>query len=288
MEWYYLADNKQEGPTNVETLKKLTQSGALKSSDYVWNETMGEKWARVADVPILGAVQATTGEAAQREEFARRIAERHAAEARARRGFQVMAVLVGLVLIGGIAAAVWWVKTEPHRRMGISSRTPVGAFAALDAYLTGVHQMEKVETNVCEGVVLDPSWQLVRYTNPRAPRGQHVSGQGTITMITDASRNLRAVHFAYHSPGGPRGPAGIVNESVVSLFSKEYWKAIGGIEVTVKDKDLIEKVRTSASHYGLEHIPKGSYSVVDTPRTRAIWIEYDMYGRFTTMYARIP
>ena len=43
MDWYYLSDGKPEGPTNVETLKRLVQTGALKHSDYVWNETMGEK-----------------------------------------------------------------------------------------------------------------------------------------------------------------------------------------------------------------------------------------------------
>jgi hypothetical protein len=69
MKWWYAIDGRREGPVEELEVLKLVAEGRLKPADHVWNETMGQQWARVADVPSLlgapashpGAVPAASG-----------------------------------------------------------------------------------------------------------------------------------------------------------------------------------------------------------------------------------
>lgn len=53
MQWYCIADGKQQGPMSEDELRRMAGSGALKGDDLVWNESMGDQWAEVSTVPEL-------------------------------------------------------------------------------------------------------------------------------------------------------------------------------------------------------------------------------------------
>lgn len=60
MEWYYASNGQQQGPVSQEQLVELFQTGTVKTTDLVWNETMTD-WVPFGNVPGLAA--ATTGAA---------------------------------------------------------------------------------------------------------------------------------------------------------------------------------------------------------------------------------
>lgn len=53
MQWYYISGKERLGPIDDEQLGLLARDGVLKPDDYVWNETLGDRWARAASVPGL-------------------------------------------------------------------------------------------------------------------------------------------------------------------------------------------------------------------------------------------
>lgn len=56
MEWYYAKNGQQLGPVSQESLLGMCQSGEIKGSDLVWNETMSE-WVPLSSAPGLpGAI----------------------------------------------------------------------------------------------------------------------------------------------------------------------------------------------------------------------------------------
>jgi len=63
MQWYYTVNGRQEGPVDEETLARFARQGALKPTDFVWNETMGETWQQASEIPGLFGV-ATPAESA--------------------------------------------------------------------------------------------------------------------------------------------------------------------------------------------------------------------------------
>ncbi len=54
MEWYYSNDGEQAGPVTLDQLTELFQSGAVKPSDLVWNESMTE-WTPIGNVGAFAA-----------------------------------------------------------------------------------------------------------------------------------------------------------------------------------------------------------------------------------------
>ena len=52
MEWYYAKNGQQLGPVSQESLLGMYQSGEIKGSDLVWNETMTE-WLPLSAAPGL-------------------------------------------------------------------------------------------------------------------------------------------------------------------------------------------------------------------------------------------
>jgi len=63
MQWYYVVDGKQYGPVEESDIRKLIGEGNVRPSDLVWNQTMGDKWSAVSEIPSLvsGAVSAPAG-----------------------------------------------------------------------------------------------------------------------------------------------------------------------------------------------------------------------------------
>jgi len=55
MFWYYAKDGNQQGPVEEEELKSLARDGYLSPDDLVWNDKMGDDWARAGDVPGIFA-----------------------------------------------------------------------------------------------------------------------------------------------------------------------------------------------------------------------------------------
>jgi hypothetical protein len=53
MDWHCIAHGTQRGPLPLADLQTLLQNGVLQPDDYVWNESFGEQWRRVREVPEL-------------------------------------------------------------------------------------------------------------------------------------------------------------------------------------------------------------------------------------------
>jgi hypothetical protein len=60
MQWYYARNGKTHGPLNDAELFRMAQTGALRRTDYVWNETMGDRWAEASTVTELFPAQSQT------------------------------------------------------------------------------------------------------------------------------------------------------------------------------------------------------------------------------------
>ena len=53
MDWYYVKNERQEGPIDDRQLQDLAGKGWLEPGDLVWNETMGEQWQEARTIPGL-------------------------------------------------------------------------------------------------------------------------------------------------------------------------------------------------------------------------------------------
>jgi len=53
MQWHYTVEGLQKGPVEEHLLRSMIASGEIGQEDYVWNETMGDQWKRVADAEEL-------------------------------------------------------------------------------------------------------------------------------------------------------------------------------------------------------------------------------------------
>jgi hypothetical protein len=53
MQWYYARDGQTHGPLDDAELARLARVGALRPTDHVWNESMGETWAEASTIPEL-------------------------------------------------------------------------------------------------------------------------------------------------------------------------------------------------------------------------------------------
>lgn len=53
MQWYYVVKGERCGPVSEEDLRARIQDGTIKAGDLVWNETMGQQWAKAESVPSL-------------------------------------------------------------------------------------------------------------------------------------------------------------------------------------------------------------------------------------------
>ena len=54
MDWYYSNNGQQAGPVSEEQLAELFRSGAVKSTDLVWNETMSG-WSPIGQVAAFAS-----------------------------------------------------------------------------------------------------------------------------------------------------------------------------------------------------------------------------------------
>jgi hypothetical protein len=52
-QWYYSCDGKRCGPVEEPDLVKKIRDGAVKPTDLVWNESLGDKWAAASTIPAL-------------------------------------------------------------------------------------------------------------------------------------------------------------------------------------------------------------------------------------------
>ena len=55
MNWYCIINGTQRGPMSPNELRALVRDGMIKPDDYVWNESFGEQWRRLHDVPELAS-----------------------------------------------------------------------------------------------------------------------------------------------------------------------------------------------------------------------------------------
>lgn len=53
MQWYYAIDGKQFGPVDESRLRELVSQGQVKTTDLVWNETMGDQWCAAGKIAGL-------------------------------------------------------------------------------------------------------------------------------------------------------------------------------------------------------------------------------------------
>jgi len=59
VKWYYARDNDKKGPFEERQLKQLIATKVVLPDDLVWNESMGEQWLPLSDVPELMPADAT-------------------------------------------------------------------------------------------------------------------------------------------------------------------------------------------------------------------------------------
>ncbi len=64
MNWFCIINGTQRGPMSPDELRTLLRDGTAKPEDYVWNESFGDQWRRVRDVPELAAAAVTATVAA--------------------------------------------------------------------------------------------------------------------------------------------------------------------------------------------------------------------------------
>ena len=53
MNWHCITNGAQRGPMPLDELQSLIRNGFAKPEDYVWNESFGEQWRRIREVPEL-------------------------------------------------------------------------------------------------------------------------------------------------------------------------------------------------------------------------------------------
>ena len=143
MDWYYAINGERKGPVSVDSIKALLGAGGLSKTDLVWNESMGEKWAKIADVPALGGLQSAQDDPKAKHLFMEKMKERQELVKRERRG-KIIAAVIAIACVALVAGgATAFVLSKPWRQWGISSSHPVGTLAKLEARLIGEYQMQK-------------------------------------------------------------------------------------------------------------------------------------------------
>jgi hypothetical protein len=60
MQWYYIVGSERLGPVDGDQLQAMIRQGKLGPDDLVWNETMGQEWRAVRNVPELAPLVLTT------------------------------------------------------------------------------------------------------------------------------------------------------------------------------------------------------------------------------------
>jgi hypothetical protein len=69
-EWYFtIAGLQQETPVGEAELCELIRTGRVSESERVWNESLGDSWCRVADIPVLAACVSRRGSEAEDDEI---------------------------------------------------------------------------------------------------------------------------------------------------------------------------------------------------------------------------
>jgi hypothetical protein len=63
--WYYEVDGKQCGPRGMSAIKALLAEGTLTPESHVRNESMGDFWVKVSDVPELSQPEPDPAESAR-------------------------------------------------------------------------------------------------------------------------------------------------------------------------------------------------------------------------------
>lgn len=56
MQWYYARGNDRKGPVEEEQIRELITLNVITAEDLVWNESMGEQWLPVSEVPVFATV----------------------------------------------------------------------------------------------------------------------------------------------------------------------------------------------------------------------------------------
>lgn len=271
MNWYYSHNDEKVGPLDLDALKGLVASGALTMDSMVSNETMGEQWCRVGDVPELAGPKPVHEVTEKDREFARQLAEQirlEAAEKKVALFRGIMAAVVVALVIAGVAV---FAGNKPKRDLGISSSCPIGTLSALDARLITRYQMEKETITEC-AEIKKPAAVIFRYSNPKCPRGDNVSARGTITALVDGKGNLQALLCAFPSPG--QHGFLLVNRSIVSIFANELWEMYGGSDDVVfqSSTNVLSGLGDSCGLVSLP--PDGVSRTLDKKRMRCIWTEY--------------
>ncbi len=282
IKWYYAIDGEKNGPTEEFALKALIERGALKKTDYVWNKTMGSEWTLVADIPSLANTpvideQITGGDAA----FNAALKGRHKLEARRRVTKRITAVITILVLAGLGYLGFLFFKSKPLRQWGINSSNPVGALAKLEKFLLEEKQMKKVSVNHAP-FIRQRTARMYHYSKPQAPRGQFVTGAGSIILLADDNDQLKGITVEYPSPGN-RPRSGLINPSVLSIFTDKFWLAITR-SADLHKKKTEEMQPTTASEFGLNNLPKGHCTTYKGHGITACKLEHSFNQRDTLVH----
>ena len=61
MDWYFTIGTERKGPADLKEVKRLIEKGILAQSDFIWNATLGEKWIKISEVPILSRTAISGG-----------------------------------------------------------------------------------------------------------------------------------------------------------------------------------------------------------------------------------
>lgn len=51
MQWYYTINGERKGPVESSKIHRLISDRILTGNDYLWNETMGDQWSLISDLP---------------------------------------------------------------------------------------------------------------------------------------------------------------------------------------------------------------------------------------------
>ena len=279
MDWYYMLKGERKGPADLDELRKLIDDGTLTHDDRVWNQAMGDQWSKIADVVVLAGVKQDLESAAAKEDFAQKMEERRQAEAReGARKKRTLAIAV-VVIAAAVAGITYTVKTKDARRWGVSKDHPLGTVEKFEKVLLDHYKMEEGRVTA-HPLLVKVSPSEVRYKNPQAGRGEHVTAAGSITFSRDDSGKITRIVTDFPSPG-VRGMQ-LLNASVISLLTKDLWILHTGEEDPsrqLQDKmppDLKDK-------FGVKDLPPASWTVFEKDGVRGVWFEFSPFGAMSLM-----
>lgn len=276
MQWFYGKDKQTHGPVTEDDIVRLICEGQLGRDNLVWNEKSGNQWVPVSQMPKLAAFLPQEGAGkVSASELQRRKEEGEAARKKEKKTSMMITGAVVLVLAVAISIPIYLKVTAPKRERGISSSNPIGRFDKLDRHFREVFQMDRAEVPSCPGVARSAQ-KIYAYTNPKAPRGANVSGDGTIYLFVDGDRLVRlCVMF---TSSGPRGGI-IYNDSVAGLWAQETW-------FVIEPKKPVERQNASAWPQGTyektgvaDDLPKnGELAIHDSKKVNGCWYECGSHG----------